>query len=873
MKKVLLTGFLTLGLVLSAQTYCTPNYASGCSGGDQIDDFTIPTAGFSHLGTGCSANTYDDYYATQTVTLTPTISYTFSATHDYQGQYVKIWADFNNDGTFDQTTELIGSGTSGTTTTTNGSISLPATVTAGTYRMRVADRWNNDPTPCDIVGYGEVHDYKLVVTAPPSCLAPSAVVVSGIAPTTATVTWTAPSTLPGQGYDIFYSSTGVVPTASTVPNQSSSTTSATLTSLTPGSNYCVWVRSKCTATEASNWINSCFVTVCVAANVPYTMDFESTTVPAMPTCTLATNAGSGNNWVVNNNPGNGFDTKTLTYIYNSQNNANAWFFTQGINLVAGTTYRIKYKYGNNSDYFTEKMKVTYGTAPDQASQTNVLHDYTSIIDVLTPITDFYTLTPTASGVYYFGFNVYSDANMYNLYVDDIVVEVNPSCVEPTAIVSSAITPFTATVSWTAPATVPASGYEYYLSTSNTTPTATTVATGSATTNSINLTLLASSTTYYIWVRSLCTATNKSSWSAVGTFTTQTFCPSITSPTNNVTGLSLMPTITWSAVAGAAGYRITVGTTSGGSNVLNNLDVGTATTYTFATPLVNSTQYFYTVNAYVGGVTSNSCSVRNFTTECAAITPNYTNDFSSITTACWTQASGGSTATGPTGASSNWYGDGFLNNGFSGAAKINLYSNNTTGWLISPTFNLSSGSYNLTFDYGMTEWNGTASATLGSDDKILVLMSNDNGTTWTIIQTWGESTPIPNVSTQFAYTVNGGTNQMKFAIYATDGAVDDTPDNDFFVDNFAVTQSALSTVETSLNKNNIKAYPNPFTDVLNISDVKDVKSISIVDIAGRLVKTIDKPSSALQLRELNSGMYMVILTMNDGSKQTIKAIKK
>ncbi|WP_435523736.1 T9SS type A sorting domain-containing protein [Chryseobacterium indoltheticum] len=72
---------------------------------------------------------------------------------------------------------------------------------------------------------------------------------------------------------------------------------------------------------------------------------------------------------------------------------------------------------------------------------------------------------------------------------------------------------------------------------------------------------------------------------------------------------------------------------------------------------------------------------------------------------------------------------------------------------------------------------------------------------------------------------------------------------------------------------MKAYPNPFADVLNISDVSNVKSISVVDISGKLVKTFDKPESTLHLGGLNSGMYLVVLNMKDGSKQTIKAIKK
>jgi hypothetical protein len=86
-------------------------------------------------------------------------------------------------------------------------------------------------------------------------------------------------------------------------------------------------------------------------------------------------------------------------------------------------------------------------------------------------------------------------------------------------------------------------------------------------------------------------------------------------------------------------------------------------------------------------------------------------------------------------------------------------------------------------------------------------------------------------------------------------------------------ASLSTSEVVKLNDKIKVYPNPFADVLNISDVANVKSILVMDIAGRIVKTIEKPSSTLQLGELKSGMYIVVLNMNDGSRQTIKAIKK
>lgn len=63
----------------------------------------------------------------------------------------------------------------------------------------------------------------------------------------------------------------------------------------------------------------------------------------------------------------------------------------------------------------------------------------------------------------------------------------------------------ATLSWTASASAPSSGYQYYYSTSSTPPTATTTPSGSvsAGTTSVTLNSLITGQTYYFWVRSNC----------------------------------------------------------------------------------------------------------------------------------------------------------------------------------------------------------------------------------------------------------------------------------------------------------------------------------------------------------------------------------
>ncbi len=90
---------------------------------------------------------------------------------------------------------------------------------------------------------------------------------------------------------------------------------------------------------------------------------------------------------------------------------------------------------------------------------------------------------------------------------------------------------------------------------------------------------------------------------------------------------------------------------------------------------------------------------------------------------------------------------------------------------------------------------------------------------------------------------------------------------------SISKETLGTSEVSKAKNEIKVYPNPFAEVLNIAKADQVKSVSVLDVSGRLVKTIENPSSVLHLGDLKQGMYVMVLNMKDGTKQSVKTIKK
>lgn len=267
-------------------------------------------------------------------------------------------------------------------------------------------------------------DFKIELT--PTCVAPSGLTVpmASVTTTTAVANWTASTTVPANGYEYYYTTDATPPTASTTPSGSvaAGITTANIAGLTISTTYRLYVRAVCGANDSSAWTPAVvFTTLCESVQLPYSIDFESVTVPNLPLCTSNQNVGTGNNWVTANNPGSGFTDKTLRYTYNSTNPANTWFFTNSVSLVAGMQYSISYKYGTNSTIYVEKMKIAYGANADNTAMTNLLVDHNNITGT-TPQNNTITFTPAVSGTYVFGFNAYSDTDQNGLFVDNIVIE-------------------------------------------------------------------------------------------------------------------------------------------------------------------------------------------------------------------------------------------------------------------------------------------------------------------------------------------------------------------------------------------------------------------------------------------------------------------
>ncbi len=67
--------------------------------------------------------------------------------------------------------------------------------------------------------------------------------------------------------------------------------------------------------------------------------------------------------------------------------------------------------------------------------------------------------------------------------------------------------------------------------------------------------------------------------------------------------------------------------------------------------------------------------------------------------------------------------------------------------------------------------------------------------------------------------------------------------------------------------------NPFADVLYLEKPENVKKAVITDASGVVVQTVENPSSSLFLGGIKSGMYILTLTMKDGSLKSMKTMKK
>jgi len=255
--------------------------ASYCSSAStNVNDEYIGRVQLNTIDNASGAQFYTDFTAVST-DLTKSTQYTITVTPTWTGtvydEGYAVWIDYNGDSDFDDAGELVWSNAASKTTPVSGSFTVPATATDGATRMRVSLKYNGIPTSCETFTYGEVEDYTINIgvstggdTEAPT--APTSLIASNVAETTATLSWNASTDNVGvTGYDVFQGATNIGTVTGTTAN---------ITGLTANTNYTFSVKAKDAAGNISASSNSVNFTTGAGAD---------TQAPSTPSGLVASN--------------------------------------------------------------------------------------------------------------------------------------------------------------------------------------------------------------------------------------------------------------------------------------------------------------------------------------------------------------------------------------------------------------------------------------------------------------------------------------------------------------------------------------------------------------------------------------------------------
>lgn len=439
-KKLLLTIALgVMSFAVQAQTYCTPSYSTGCTYGDDIDDVYI--GNFSDTATGCTSSSYYNVQTSDTIFIQQTVPTSVSFTSNWSTQYFAIWVDFNDDGDFSDSGEHLWSSPTNAWSSTVGSITIPSTVSLGSYRLRVRSNYSGTigaSESCSNFTYGETHDYTVTVTTPPACPAPVLASLTAT-DTTATITWTSNDTVFNVDYNVMGSS--AVPTTITVYD-----TTATITGLSPNTWYEFYLETDCSG--AGNGYSTTVgpysvKTLCAALSTPIYEGFDNDSVgsylnPNAPSCWYYVEESGAAGYAYINNATwsiSPLSNSNYYYLYNSYDAAYEALVSPAVIGLDSGTKQMDIWLANTG--WSVGNDVYVGTVSSPSSLTSL-----DIIDTLS----------VPNGGTWTKFTVYFDSSTgYNMsddhiaivssntstysavYIEDILIKDAPPCLPPSAI--------------------------------------------------------------------------------------------------------------------------------------------------------------------------------------------------------------------------------------------------------------------------------------------------------------------------------------------------------------------------------------------------------------------------------------------------------
>jgi hypothetical protein len=211
------------------------------------------------------------------------------------------------------------------------------------------------------------------------------------------------------------------------------------------------------------------------------------------------------------------------------------------------------------------------------------------------------------------------------------------------------------------------------------------------------------------------------------------------------------------------------------------------------------------------------------------------------------------------------------------------SGTISNWLISPVVSLVNGDVIKFYTRAGANFSSTPDrlemrlSTTGNASTIPTTGAADLGS-FTSLAVSVNPTLAPNLYpvtwTEFTYTVTGLPNatdcKLAFRYFVTNGGPTGANGNAIWVDALTINRT-LST--DTFFKDNLEIYPNPISNVLNISTKTNltIEAIQITDINGRIVEETKQSTNTINTSELNTGVYFLRITTNQGTGTT-KIIK-
>ena len=391
------------------------------------------------------------------------------------------------------------------------------------------------------------------------------------------------------------------------------------------------------------------------------------------------------------------------------------------------------------------------------------------------------------------------------YLNDIYVENAPLCPKPATLGAGSITDSSAIFNWVGAASH--TNYEVWFGPQGFYQgTATIGGTKVFTTNdSLLVDTLSDLTCYEFLVRAICGPGDTTVYEGPFTFCTPPTCPQPTNLGAVPMTLTINSADIFWTTGGASDFNVEYGTAgfSRGSGTMVN---SANDTLSIASLMAGTEYEFYVRDSCGMGDVSLWSGPFSFVT---AFNTNYVNDFSATNPFAWSEADGriSNNTVFTSTTTSSWGNANFGNSGSNGSQRVNIYTSAQYEWLISPSIYLDPLITNLQveFDAAMTEWINSNQGYFGADDTLALVISTDNGATWSssnILWYHDVNDTLDATGEHFILPLTGYSGYVRFGFYAG-SVIDDTPDNDWFVDNFEVRTPRTCSPPTALKIADIK----------------------------------------------------------------------